>query len=164
LTFIKIEIKIENMGKIVLSIFFILSIFSFSEVRKNEYKLIYSEWKKIFSDNKEEVAEGIYKIGDKKIESCIPVILILLNDNSIVWLKCNGYGKWTKIGWEVEEAMIKIGKNSLKYISNLLLKNEYPYIKIDENGEKRLIEIISKITGESFENIEDCKNYLKDKF
>jgi len=152
------------MGKKFLFIFLILFVFLFSESKKNGYESIYNEWKKVFSINKEEIVDGIYKIGEKKIESSIPIILNLLNDDSIVWLKYDGCGKWTKIGKEVEEAIIKIGKNSLKYISNLLLKNAYPYVKIDENVEKRLIEIISKITGESFKNIEDCKNYLKEKF
>jgi hypothetical protein len=152
------------MEKKILFILFVFSFFSFSQPKKHEYELNYSEWKKVFSINKEETVKGIYKIGEKKIESCIPIILGFLDDDTPVWLKYNGDGKWTSIGKEVEEALIKIGKDSLKYIANLLLKNEYPYIKIDENLAKRIINVVSKITGESFKNIEDCKNYLKEKF
>ncbi len=151
------------MKKIIFFIFGLFSVISFAEAKKNEYELIYNEWKKIFSENKEEVVVGIYNIGEKKLKSCIPIILTLLDDDSVVWLKCDGYGKWTKISKEVKEAVIKIGKDSLKYILNLL-KDEYPYVAIYEGVEQKLIDIISKITEKKFENIEDCKGYLEEIF
>ncbi|GEM_PF-3533677 len=150
------------MGKKILLVFLFISFILFSNGKPSEYNLIYEEIKKIFSENQEEVVMGIYNIGEKKLEKAIPFILRLLNDETITWIQYNGDGKWTRIDKEVEESLIKIGEPSLKYISNLLLKKEYPYVSIDPKTQTKIISIVSKITGKQFKNINECMNFLKE--
>ncbi|MGB9677962.1 MAG: hypothetical protein ACPLZ9_05015, partial [Candidatus Ratteibacteria bacterium] len=97
-----------------------------------------------------------------KIEKAIPLILRLLSDERIVWLKYDGTGKWTKIDKEVEEALIKIGKNSLKYLYALLVKNEYPYVELDEKTKEKIAGIVSKITGRNLKDIDDFSEILEE--
>lgn len=148
------------MSKKFLFIFLFFSSFIFTNDKK-EYDLIYEQVKKTFSTNPEEVVTGIYKIGEMKIEKAIPFILKLLNNETIVWLQYNGNGKWTTIAKEVEDALIKIGKNSLNYFYKLLVKNEYPYIEIDEKTKEKISYIISRITGQEV-NSEELIKFLKE--
>ncbi|MGC8976959.1 MAG: hypothetical protein ACP5OB_04985 [Candidatus Ratteibacteria bacterium] len=151
------------MVRQVLFIFLISPFLIFAKKkRETEYDLIYKEVKKTFSINPEEVVEGVYKIGEMKIEKAIPLILRLLSDERIVWLKYDGTGKWTKIDKEVEEALIKIGKNSLKYLYALLVKNEYPYVELDEKTKEKIAGIVSKITGRNLKDIDDFSEILEE--
>lgn len=148
------------MKKKIFLLFSVFPLFLFSnDKRISEYE----KFKGIFSISKEEVVKTIYEVGERKIEKCIPVLFLFLNDENFVFLNYDGKGKWTRIDREVEEALIKIGKPSLNYISNLLLKNDYPYVEIDEKIEEKIVNIVSKITGKNFSDIDECKSFLKER-
>jgi len=146
----------------ILSLFLIFSLFLFSNGKTSEdYLSYYEEIKKTFSNNPEEIVKGIYNIGEKKIEKAIPFILRLLSDETITWIQYNGEGKWTRIDLEVEESLVKIGEPSLKYLSNLLTKKEYPYVSVDQKTQTKIVSVVSKITGKQFKTVNDCLNFLK---
>lgn len=150
------------MKKFSIFIFLILNGLIFSNEKPLTDELIYKEIKKTFSNDPVEIVKGIYNIGENKIEKAIPFILRWLEDETITWIQYNGEGKWTRIDQEVENAIIRIGNPALKYIANLLVKKEYPYVSVSQKTQTKIVSIVSKITGKSFKTTTDCVNFLKD--
>ncbi|MCM8818182.1 MAG: hypothetical protein NC915_01700 [Candidatus Omnitrophica bacterium] len=149
------------MKKNFLLIILLFPLFTFPNGKLPKEDIIYNEIKKTFSNISEEIVKGIYTIGEKKIEKAIPFILRLLNDETITWIQYNGEGKWTRIDKEVEEALVKIGEPSLKYLSKLLVKKEYPYVLVEEKTQTKIVSIVSRITGKIFKTTTECINFLK---
>jgi len=118
------------------------------------------EVEKTFSVYAEERTCGAYDLSIIRNSRSVSFLLRLLDDEIPTWCKYNGYGLWTSPAKEAREALVKIGKSSLKYIF-LVLENKHPYVKLNKYNEKNLIYVLKRITGKDFKDKNEWINWWK---
>ncbi|MDD3726346.1 MAG: HEAT repeat domain-containing protein [Candidatus Ratteibacteria bacterium] len=106
-----------------------------------------------FSIDATERAEAAYQLGrlGPKAEKASPFLIKMLDDNSPVFCRYNGYGVWSTAGKEAARALVKIGKPSLKYLISVL-ENKHPYISIKPDMQRNIIIYLTELSGENFGN------------
>lgn len=106
---------------------------------------------KTFSIVAKERAEAAYRLGElgTKAEKAAPFLIRMLDENSPVFCRYNGYGIWTTPGKEAAKALAKIGKPSLKYIVPVL-ENKHPYISAKPDMQRNIIVYLTELSGENF--------------
>lgn len=153
------------MKRMALLVIFLLAAFSYlscddiiDKTKKDpEYPYLPFDVKvlvdKTFSINAKERAEAAYKLGklEGKAEKASPFLIRMLDDNSPVFCKYNGYGVWSTPGKEAAKALAKIGKPSLRYIISVL-ENKHPYISVKPDMERNIIVYLTELSGENFGN------------
>jgi len=148
------------MKKVFLIFIILAGILYSSEIHTGLKQVVKKEVEKTFSVYAKERASGAYNLSTIRNSRSISFLLRLLDDEIPTWCRYNNHGLWTSPAKEAREALIKIGRPSLKYIF-LVLENKHPYVKLNKHNEKNLIYILKKITGKNFKDKNDWINWWK---
>ncbi len=111
---------------------------------------------KTYSVSARERAEAVYHLGEagEAAELAVPFIMRILDDQSPVWCRYNGYGMWTTPGKEAAKALVKLGPQASALVSEMI-EGRHGYVFLNPFNEKNFVFALSIQADTEFASLQE---------